>query len=159
MVFRVDDTLRANMALGVPEQDIDEDAVAEAVAMAQLDDFVASLPDGLDTQVGERGTRVSGGQRQRLAIARALYRRPSVLIFDEGTSALNTETETALLQELDNLRGERTLITVAHRLTTVQACDAVWLIRDGRLVDQGPFAELAARNPELRTTAGASDAG
>jgi ATP-binding cassette subfamily C protein len=159
MVFLVDDTLRANIALGVAEPDIDEAAVAEAVAIAQLDEFVASLPAGLDTQVGERGIRVSGGQRQRLAIARALYRRPSVLIFDEGTSALDTETETALMGALENLRGDRTLITVAHRLTTVEACDSVWLIRGGRLVDQGPFAELAARNPELRATAGASEAG
>jgi ATP-binding cassette subfamily C protein len=159
MVFLTDDTLRANIALGVAAADIDEDAVAEAVTMAQLDEFVASLPAGLDTQVGERGIRVSGGQRQRLAIARALYRRPSVLIFDEGTSALDTDTETALLHALEALRGDRTLITVAHRLTTVQACDTVWLIRDGRLVDQGPFAALAARNPELRTTAGASEPG
>jgi ATP-binding cassette subfamily C protein len=159
MVFLIDDTLRANIALGVPQEDIDEDSVAEAVAMAQLDDFVASLPAGLDTQVGERGIRVSGGQRQRLAIARALYRRPSVLIFDEGTSALDTETETALLGALENLRGDRTLITVAHRLTTVESCDTVWLIRGGRLVDQGPFAELARRNPELGATAGASETG
>jgi ATP-binding cassette subfamily C protein len=158
MVFLTDDTLRANIALGVAADDIDEAAVAEAVAMAQLDEFVASLPAGLDTKVGERGIRVSGGQRQRLAIARALYRRPSVLIFDEGTSALDTETETALMGALETLRGDRTLITVAHRLTTVEACERVWLIRGGRLVDQGPFAELAARNPELRATA-ASETG
>jgi ATP-binding cassette subfamily C protein len=159
MVFLTDDTLRANIALGVPPEDIDEDAVTEAVAMAQLEEFVASLPDGLDTVVGERGIRVSGGQRQRLAIARALYRRPGVLIFDEGTSALDAETETALMQALGELRGERSLITVAHRLTTVEACDAVWLIRGGRLVDQGPFPELTARNPELGTAAGTSEAG
>ena len=150
MVFLVDDTLRANIALGVPPDEIDEDALAEAVGMAQLDEFAASLPAGLDTMVGERGVRVSGGQRQRLAIARALYRRPSVLIFDEGTSALDNDTEAALMDALERLRGTRTLITVAHRLITVADCDAVLLVRDGRVLDRRPFAELAARNPELQ---------
>jgi ABC-type multidrug transport system fused ATPase/permease subunit len=150
MVFLVDDTLRANIALGVPPDEIDEEALAEAVSMAQLDEFAASLPVGLDTVVGERGVRVSGGQRQRLATARALYRRPSVLIFDEGTSALDNDTEAALMGALERLRGTRTLITVAHRLTTVEDCDNVLLVRDGRVFDRGPFAELAARNPELQ---------
>lgn len=149
MVFLIDDTVRANVALGVPPEDVDEDAITEAVAMAQLDDFVASLPLGLDTVVGERGIRVSGGQRQRLAIARALYHRPRVLVFDEGTSALDNETEAALMRALRCLRGQRTLIAVAHRLTTVQQCDRVLLVRNGRIADRGPFAELRRRNPEL----------
>lgn len=159
MVFLVDDTVRANIALGSAADEINEEALAEAVSMAQLEEFVASLPHGLDTEVGERGVRVSGGQRQRLAIARALYRRPGVLVFDEGTSALDKETEAALMASLDNLRGERTLITVAHRLTTVENCDTVLLISDGRLADKGTFRELASRNPALRgeeTIAGTS---
>lgn len=150
MVFLIDDSLRANIALGVPAGEIDESALWEAVSMAQLEGFVASLPDGLDTVIGERGVRVSGGQRQRLAIARALYRRPTVLVFDEGTSALDAETEETLMGALDQLRGERTIITVAHRLTTVADCDTVFLLREGEIVDQGPLAELCARNPELQ---------
>lgn len=152
-IFLTDDTLRRNIALGVPDEQIDEDAVAVAVRMAQLDDFVASLPEGLDTAVGERGVRVSGGQRQRVAIARALYRQPAVLIFDEGTSALDNQTEAELLEALTRLRGDRTLITVAHRLTTVQACDHVLLIRDGRVADRGTYAELAQRHASLRLSA------
>lgn len=150
MVFLIDDTVRANIALGVPTEEIDEEALAEAVAMAQLEGFVDSLPEGLDTVVGERGVRLSGGQRQRLAIARALYRRPTVLVFDEGTSALDNDTEAALMSALERLRGERTLITVAHRLTTVEGCDTVWLVRSGGVVDQGRFPELATRHPGLQ---------
>lgn len=158
-VFLVDDTLTANIALGVPPGEVDKEALDDAVVMAQLEQFVESLPHGFETIVGERGVRVSGGQRQRLAIARALYRQPSVLVFDEGTSALDTETEMALMQALESLRGQRTLVTVAHRLTTVENCDRVLLLRDGRLVDEGPLSELAARNPELSTTASVSGPG
>ncbi|HVM14712.1 MAG TPA: ABC transporter ATP-binding protein [Egibacteraceae bacterium] len=152
-IFLTDDTLRRNVALGVPDEDIDEAAVAAAVRMAQLDGFVAALPDGLDTEVGERGVRVSGGQRQRVAIARALYRQPAVLVFDEGTSALDNQTEAELLDALTRLRGRRTLITVAHRLTTVQACDHVLLVRDGRIADRGTYAELAQRHASLKLSA------
>lgn len=149
-IFLTDDTLRRNVALGVPDEDIDEAAVAAAVRMAQLDEFVAGLPDGLDTEVGERGVRVSGGQRQRVAIARALYRQPAVLVFDEGTSALDNQTEAELLSALTRLRGQRTLITVAHRLTTVRACDHVLLVRDGRIADRGTYAELSRRHASLK---------
>jgi ATP-binding cassette, subfamily B, bacterial PglK len=148
-IFLADATLRRNIALGVPDDEIDEGRVREAVELAQLDTFVAALRDGLDTFVGERGVRVSGGQRQRLAIARALYRRPSVLFFDEGTSALDTTTETLLMEGLERLRGERTIIAVAHRLSTVRSCDRVVLIDGGRIVDVGPFDELASRHRAL----------
>ncbi len=150
MVFLVDDTLRRNIALGVPPDEIDEERVADAVRLAQLDGFVASLPAGLGTVVGERGVRVSGGQRQRLAIARALYVRPDVLVFDEGTSALDTSTEDELMAALEHLRG-RTIITVAHRLTTIRGCDRVLLVEDGRIVDAAPYAELAGRHEALQT--------
>jgi ATP-binding cassette, subfamily B, bacterial PglK len=153
MIFLADDTLRRNIALGVPDEDIDEERIQEAVAMAQLTGFVASLPEGLDTEVGERGVRVSGGQRQRLAIARALYWKPSVLIFDEGTSALDNRTEAELLEAIERLRGERTIITVAHRLTTVEQANRVVMIEDGRIADVGPYAELATRHAGLRTHA------
>ncbi|MEX1176913.1 MAG: ABC transporter ATP-binding protein [Nitriliruptor sp.] len=148
-IFLADTSLRRNIALGVAEDDVDDDRVREAVRLAQLEDFVASLPDGLDSVVGERGARVSGGQRQRVAIARALYRRPGVLILDEGTSALDQTTEGQLMDQLELLRRERTVITVAHRLSTVRRCDRVVLLDEGRIVDVAPFDELASRHAQL----------
>jgi ATP-binding cassette, subfamily B, bacterial PglK len=153
-VFLTDASLRRNVALGIPEDEIDDAAVAEAVELAQLGAFIASLPDGVETHIGEGGVRVSGGQRQRLAIARALYHRPSTIVFDEGTSALDQVTESALIDALEGLRGERTLITVAHRLTTVRGCDRVVLIEGGRIVDAAPLEELAARHTSLSATDG-----
>ncbi|MCZ2837710.1 ABC transporter ATP-binding protein [Modestobacter sp. VKM Ac-2985] len=149
VVHLSDTTLRGNIALGVPAHEVDETRVAEAVTLAQLDGFVSSLPEGLDTVIGERGVKVSGGQRQRLAIARALYRRPSVIFFDEGTSALDSQTESQLMAALSALRNDRTIIAVAHRLSTVQDCDRVALVDDGRLVDVAPFPELVQRNGRL----------
>ena len=152
-VFLLDDTLRANIALGVDASEVDENRVQEAVHLAQLEEFVASLPAGLDTMVGERGVRVSGGQRQRVAIARALYPEPSVLVFDEGTAALDNLTEAALIDALARLRRTHTIITVAHRLSTVQDFDRIVFMRDGRIEDVGRFAELGARNEHFRRLA------
>lgn len=154
MVFLSDDTLRRNIALGVPDAEIDHEAVAEAVRLAQLDEFVAALPEGLDTSVGERGVRVSGGQRQRIAIARALYRRPDVMIFDEGTSALDNTTEALLMDAIERLRGDRTILLVAHRLTTVRNCDQVVFLEHGRIAGLGAYEELCAANPSFRQMAG-----
>lgn len=148
-VFLLDDSLRRNVAFGVDDRDIDEDRVDEAVAQAQLSAFIGSLPEGLDTVVGERGTRLSGGQRQRVAIARALYRRPSVLIFDEGTSALDNVTEAELIKTIDRLSGSRTVVTVAHRLSTVRNADRVIVVEDGTITGEGSFDELAASHPFL----------
>ncbi|CAN5412951.1 ABC transporter ATP-binding protein [soil metagenome] len=153
-VFLVDDTLRRNIALGYGEEEIDEDRVLEAVHLAQLDEFVAALPEGLATTVGERGVRVSGGQRQRVAIARALYHRPSVLIFDEGTSALDNVTELLLIEALAQLRAHHTIITVAHRLSTVRDYDRIALLADGELQDVGTFDALLERNEGFRNLAG-----
>jgi ATP-binding cassette, subfamily B, bacterial PglK len=152
-VFLIDATLRRNICLGFTDDEIDEERLHEAVHLAQLDSFVESLPEGMDTWVGERGVRVSGGQRQRIAIARALYRRPSVVVFDEGTSALDSLTEADLIRELDELRGDRTIITIAHRLTTVRSCDKILFLDDGRVTDQGTFHELVQRNPRFRAMA------
>jgi ABC-type multidrug transport system fused ATPase/permease subunit len=156
-MFLLDDTLRRNIALGVTDEDIDEDQVLAAVRLAQLEEFVASLPDGLDTTVGERGVRVSGGQRQRVAIARALYRRPAVLVFDEGTSALDNLTEAALTEALTRLRADHTIITVAHRLSTVQDYERIVFMSGGRIVDIGPYEDLARRSPDFRRLARWSD--
>jgi ATP-binding cassette, subfamily B, bacterial PglK len=150
MIFLTDDSLRRNIALGVPPKEIDEDAVREAVQMAQLETFVDSLPDGLDTVVGERGVRVSGGQRQRVAIARALYRRPQVLIFDEGTSALDNRTEAELMHALERLRGDHTIVMVAHRLSTVRNCDRIAFVEDGRIAGIGSYDELTASSEGFR---------
>lgn len=152
-VFLLDDTLRRNIAFGIPDEEIDESAVVAAVRLAQLSEFVGSLPEGLETRVGERGVRISGGQRQRVAIARSLYRKPSVLIFDEGTSALDSITEAELIGTLDSIRGERTTIIVAHRLTTVRGCDRIVLVTGGRIADIGDYDELLARSTEFRQLA------
>jgi ATP-binding cassette subfamily C protein len=149
----MDDTLRRNIALGVPDDLIDDQAVNEAIRLAQLDDFVASLPNGLDTQVGELGVRLSGGQRQRVAIARALYRRPGVLVFDEGTSALDNVTEAQLVEMLEQVRGERTIMVVAHRLSSVRACDYIVFVDEGRVIAVAPFGELIETNPAFRDMA------
>lgn len=150
MVFLTDDTLRRNIALGIPDAKIDDDAVREAVGLAQLSDFVDGLPEGLETTVGERGVRISGGQRQRIAIARALYRRPNVLIFDEGTSALDQETEAKLMASIERLRGSHTIILVAHRLSTVQNSDRVIFVEGGRVSGVGSFSELQQTNESFR---------
>jgi ABC-type multidrug transport system fused ATPase/permease subunit len=148
-VFLLDDSLRRNVAFGIDDTDIDETRVREAIDLAQLSVFVDSLPAGLDTVVGERGTRLSGGQRQRVAIARALYREPSVLVFDEGTSALDNITEAELIKTIDRLSGSRTVVTVAHRLSTVRNADRVIVIEDGTITGEGSFDDLAETHPFL----------
>jgi ATP-binding cassette, subfamily B, bacterial PglK len=155
-VYLLDDTLRRNIALGLDDAEIDDERVQEAVRLAQLDAFVADLPAGLDTPVGERGARISGGQRQRVAIARALYRLPAVLVFDEGTSSLDTLTEAEVLGALVSLRRERTIVLVAHRLTTVRGCDRLVFVGGGRILDEGTFDQLMDRNPTFRRMATAS---
>jgi ATP-binding cassette, subfamily B, bacterial PglK len=150
MVFLVDDTLRRNIALGVDDEAIDEVRLREAVEGAQLGGFVASLPDGLETVVGERGVRISGGQRQRVAIARALYRRPSVLVLDEGTSALDTATEAALMAALHDLRAGRTIILVAHRLSSLRECDRIVYLEGGRIGGVGQYDELERSSAGFR---------
>ena len=132
-IFMLDDTIRANVAFGVTEEDIDDDQVWNALEEAQLRGFVQSLPEGLDTSIGERGVRLSGGQRQRIGIARALYSDPQVLIFDEATSALDNETESAIMESINALHGKKTMIIIAHRLTTIQECDVVYRVEDGKI--------------------------
>ncbi len=145
-IFLMDDSLRRNIALGIADAEIDEVAIVEALKSAQLEDFVASLPEGLDTVVGERGVRLSGGQRQRIGIARALYHRPSVLVLDEATSSLDTETEHGVMQAVQALQGDKTVIIVAHRLSTVEYCDRLYRLDAGRIVDEGTFDEVMNRS-------------
>ncbi len=132
-VYLTDDTIRKNVAFGVEEADIDDDKVWRALEQAQLAEFVKELPAGLDNIVGDRGIKISGGQRQRIAIARALYEEPEILVLDEATSALDTETESAVMEAIDFLHGKKTLIIIAHRLTTIQNCDTVYEVKNGSI--------------------------
>ena len=132
MIFMLDDDIRSNVAFGVPREKIDEDRIWEVLREAQLDEFVRSLPEGLDTGIGERGIRLSGGQRQRISIARALYHDPEVLVLDEATSALDNDTETAIMESINRLHGKKTLIIIAHRLQTIEKCDLVYRVENGQ---------------------------
>jgi ATP-binding cassette subfamily C protein len=141
-VYLLDDTLRRNIAFGIADHAIDEARLAAAVGQARLDEDVAALPQRLDTAVGENGVRLSGGQRQRVAIARALYHDPPVLFFDEATAALDNQTEREVTEAIANVHGSRTVIAIAHRLSTVKNCDLLIYLRDGQLAGMGTYAEL-----------------
>jgi ABC-type multidrug transport system fused ATPase/permease subunit len=142
-IYLTDDTLRRNVAFGVPNEQIDDVAIQSAIQAAQLDGFVANLPDGLETLVGERGIRLSGGQRQRIGIARALYHDPAVLVLDEATSSLDTATESDVMQAITTLQGTKTIIMVAHRLSTVKQCDRLYQLGQGRVpVELSPSTML-----------------
>ena len=145
-IYFTDDTLRRNVAFGLNDENIDDDLVREAIHLAQLQEFVSTLPDGLETVVGERGVRLSGGQRQRIGIARALYHKPSVLVLDEATSSLDTPTEHGVMQAVQALQGSKTVIIVAHRLSTVEYCDRLYRIEDSRITEEGTFAEVVQRS-------------
>jgi ABC-type multidrug transport system fused ATPase/permease subunit len=144
-IYLTDDTLRRNVAFGLPNEQIDDGAVNRAIKAAQLEEFVAGLPDGLETIVGEQGVRLSGGQRQRIGIARALYHDPLLLVLDEATSALDTATERSVMDAVCALRGDKTLIIVAHRLSTVEQCDRLFRLELGRVADEGEAAAVLGR--------------
>jgi ABC-type multidrug transport system fused ATPase/permease subunit len=143
-IYLTDDTLRRNIALGLSDDEIVEKNLWRALDASQLSDFVRLLPDGLDTVVGERGVRLSGGQRQRIGIARAMYYNPEVLILDEATSALDTETEKEIVKTVRSLQGSKTILIIAHRLTTVEGCDRIFYLRDGALYLSGSFKDVTA---------------
>jgi ABC-type multidrug transport system fused ATPase/permease subunit len=142
-IYLTDDSLRRNIAFGIPSSEINDHALRRAIKDAQLNELIDSLPDGLETIVGDRGIRLSGGQRQRIGIARALYHNPAVLLLDEATSALDHATEANVMEAVLVLRGEKTLIVVAHRMSTVERCDKIYKVQDGKVLEK-PFAELAA---------------
>lgn len=145
-IFLADSSIRENIAFGLPPEAIDEAKVRSAASMAHLDELLAELPDGLDTRVGERGVQLSGGQRQRIGIARALYDDADVLILDEATSALDGITEKLIMDAIHDFSGKKTIMMIAHRLGTVKQCDRIYLLADGRVVDQGTYSELSERN-------------
>lgn len=152
-IFLSDDTLRRNIAFGIPDEDINESQITQALAMAQLSNFVSLLPDGLDTFVGERGVRLSGGQKQRIGIARALYHNPAILVLDEATSALDSSTETEVMNAVNELIGTKTLIIIAHRLSTLAMCDWLYWIDKGYIKDQGKFETIMAKLPSRNLSA------
>lgn len=133
-IYLSDDTIRNNIAFGMKEEDIDDEAINEALKKAQLYDFVQTLDKGIDTFVGDRGVRLSGGQRQRIGIARALYYNPEILILDEATSALDNETETAVMEAIESLKGVKTMVLIAHRLTTLKNADVIYEVSNGGIV-------------------------
>ncbi len=154
-IFLTDATITENIAFGVSAEQIDHAQVTRCAQMAQVHEFILrELPEGYDTEVGERGVRLSGGQRQRLGIARALYHDPDVLVFDEATSALDTVTERAVMQAIDELHGAKTIVLIAHRLSTVARCDQIVLLDHGRIEAQGSFDDLKAVSERFRTMAG-----
>lgn len=148
-VFLLNDSLTANIAFGVAHNRVDHARVHEVIRMSQLDDLVAELPEGLDTVVGERGVRLSGGQRQRIGLARALYRRPRVLVLDEATSALDNVTEHEIAATLAALQGSLTIVIVAHRLSTVRHADTLVFLKDGQVEVEGTFEEVRARSADF----------
>lgn len=154
-IFLVDDSISANIAFGIKPEDRDQSAIEAAARVANLHDFVLSdLPEGYDTHVGERGVRLSGGQRQRIGIARALYHNPDVLILDEATSALDNLTERAVMDAVHALGHQKTIIMIAHRLSTVRNCDRIFLLEQGRVIGAGSYEELVAGNDTFRRMVG-----
>jgi ATP-binding cassette, subfamily B, bacterial PglK len=148
-VYLLDAPLRENIAFGDPPDEIDDGLVAQVVAEAELTELIASLPEGLNTSVGERGVRLSGGQKQRVGIARALYRRPELLLLDEATSALDTITEQRITKTIESLHGHATIVIVAHRLSTVRYCDQIVFLVGGHVKARGTFEELILQEPQF----------
>lgn len=153
-IYLTDDSIARNIAFGIPADKIDMQAVERAARIAALHDFVVQdLPKGYETMVGERGVRLSGGQRQRIGIARALYSDPSLLILDEATSALDNITERVVMEAVQNIRADKTIIIIAHRLTTVRQCDTIFLLEKGQVASVGTYDELVAQNETFRRMA------
>ena len=152
-IFLADSSIRENIAFGLPEDAIDSGKVLRALRMAHLEELVDSLPDGVNSRVGDRGVQLSGGQRQRIGIARALYHDAEVLVLDEATSALDGITEKLIMNSVYEFSGKKTVIMIAHRLATVRQCDLIYFMRAGRLVDYGSYDELLERNREFRQMA------
>ena len=153
-IYLADDTVARNIAFGVPERDIDMERVRDAARQAHIGEFVENeLPDQWETVVGERGVKLSGGQRQRIGIARALYHRPSVLVFDEATSALDQATEASVMEAIYALEGDHTMLMIAHRLSTVKRANNIIMLERGRKVGEGTYGDLSNRHSKFRSMA------
>ena len=142
-IFLKNDTILNNIVFGIPEEQLDYDRIQECLKLSNLDDFVNKLPNKLQTEVGERGIRLSGGQLQRIGIARALYENPDIIIFDEATSALDFETEKEVLKSINTLRNEKTIIMVTHRINNLREFDKIFFMEDGKVIKSGGYNELS----------------
>jgi len=156
-VYLIDDSILRNVAFGA--EVIDEAHARACLKAARLDDMLAGLPEGIETRVGERGVRLSGGQRQRIAIARALYREPELLVMDEATSSLDGLTEREIVESLETVGTGRTVIVIAHRLSTVRRCDRIVVLENGKIADQGSWSDLLERSQTFRRLVEASAEG
>jgi ATP-binding cassette subfamily B protein len=156
-IFLSDASIAENVAFGIPHDQIDIARVKASLQMAQLDDFIQTLPNTYNEKVGERGVRLSGGQRQRIGIARALYTNPSLIVFDEATSALDNKTENDVMSAINELRQSLTIILIAHRLSTIQNADNIILLGQGRILAQGTYAELLT-NADFKALVNATEA-
>ncbi|HEX4240766.1 MAG TPA: ABC transporter ATP-binding protein [Steroidobacteraceae bacterium] len=156
-IFLADTTFTTNIAFGLPSDQVDFGRVRRAAELARIADFIDSMPDGFDSVVGERGVRLSGGQRQRIGIARALYKQASILVLDEATSALDNNTERSVMDAIEGLSEDLTIIMIAHRVSTVLRCDTIAELEQGRLVAQAPFQELLAISESFRRMAAAGN--
>ena len=145
-IFLADSSIKENIAFGLPIEDIDDKRIEKAIQLAHLDQFISELPQGFETRVGERGVQLSGGQRQRVGIARALYNDADILVLDEATSALDGITEELIMEAIHDFSGKKTIIMIAHRITTVEQCDHIYLMDNGAVIDQGSYSYLSANN-------------
>ena len=149
-IFLSEGTIAENIAFGIPKNEIDFNQIHKALTLAHLNDLIESLEKGVHTKVGERGIQLSGGQRQRIGIARALYHKAEVLVFDEATSSLDGITEKMIMEAIHQFSGKKTIILIAHRLKTVQKCDNLFFIDNGKVVDQGTYDELIEKNEQFK---------
>lgn len=152
-IFLIDESISSNIAFGIKREEIDHDRVVKAAQLANLDRFVEDLPEKYDTLVGENGVKLSGGQRQRIGIARALYNEPEVLVLDEATSALDGITENYVMEAIESLSNKLTLIIVAHRITTIENCDMIYFLEEGKIKDYGTYNELISKNSQFKKMA------
>ena len=152
-IFLADASIKENVAFGLHADEIDEKRVVEAIKLANLEEHIRTLPEGINSLVGEKGVQLSGGQRQRIAIARALYNDPNVIVFDEATSALDGLTEKVIMDSIYQLSQTKTIILIAHRLNTVKNCDVIYLFDKGKLIDSGSFEEMKDRNNHFKLMA------
>ncbi|MEK9781035.1 MAG: ABC transporter ATP-binding protein, partial [Gammaproteobacteria bacterium] len=152
-IFLSEGTIAENIAFGISHDQIDLDQVKKVIKLAHLDKFIQTLNNGVDTKVGERGVQLSGGQRQRIGIARALYHKAEVIVFDEATSSLDGVTEKMIMDAIHDFSGKKTIILIAHRLKTVQKCDKIFFINNGKVADQGTYQELLENNEHFKKMA------